>query len=181
MTSPFSSTLSLFLLLITGLSACSADWEGNFPESYQEEYAQVHDCRPSAHPAANYITTWMSPEGVDAWNAMIGSVMGGAEAGTDVSGDLPVGTTLVKAQYSDENCTSLTGYTTMEKLEEGSAPAHGDWRWGFLDAEGVCNDCDAKASCSTCHSPTVNPSCSTSFPFVCTALEEEISAPSSAP
>lgn len=163
------STALVALLLCACLSAClsacnSWDADASFPETYSETYTQLHECKESEHPAADYVITWLSPEGAEAWETMMEGMMGGAEAGGGVV--LPEGTVLVKAQYDDATCSTLSGYTAMEKLAPSSNPELGDFRWQFLDADGSCKDCDAGASCSGCHTL---PSCGLSFPYVCTS------------
>jgi len=151
---------SLFALLLS-LSACGGwDDEAAFPENYSATYTKLHECKPSAHPAASYVLTSLSPEGSEAWSAMMEGIAGGAEPSA-----LPEGTVLVKSQYSDSSCSDLTGYTAMEQLAPATSPALGDFRWQFLDADGSCNNCDAGASCAGCHTA---PSCGAAFPYVCT-------------
>ena len=157
--------LVLSTLTAITLSACNSwDEEAAFPENYQSSYTKLHDCTESAHPAANYVVTWLSPEGAESWAAMMEGVTGGAEPGP-----LPTGTVLVKAQYEDSACSELSGYTAMEQLAPSSSPELGDFRWQFINADGSCNDCDAGTNCSSCHT---TPNCGTAFPYVCTTGSE---------
>jgi len=154
----------LTVMSLVGLSGCGGwDDEASFPENYSASYVKLHECKESAHPAANYVITWLSPEGEQAWQQMMEGMMGGAEPGP-----LPTGTVLVKAQYNDSSCSDLSGYTAMEQLEPGAKPELGDFKWQFLDSDGSCNNCDAGSSCSGCHT---TPNCGGAFPYVCTGSE----------
>ena len=63
----------------------------------------------------------------------------------------PVGATLVKPAYVDEDCTIVTGYTAMQKLTAGSAPSGNDWRWQRLTADRQIVEDGEIATCITCH------------------------------
>ena len=162
------------LLAIAGVmcSVGCTTWDSEvvFPEGFTSSFITVHECQPSgAHVAADYVVTWLSPEGEEAWASMMEGVTAGAEPT-----DLPVGTVLVKAQYDDSDCSQLSGYTAMEKLEPNSNPELGDYRWQFVDADGSCKDCNAKTECSGCHAA---PNCGAAFPYVCTSPTSEAVTP----
>lgn len=155
----FKRLSSLLCIITFLLSACSSwDEEISFPENYSDSYIKLHECKSSAHPAANYVITWFSPDGSDAWNTMMEGMMGGSEGVV-----LPEGVVLVKAQYEDATCSTLSGYTAMEKLAPNTQSELGDFRWQFIDADGACKDCNAGTNCSGCHMP-----CQDKFPYVCT-------------
>ena len=144
--SVFSFYLYIILLSIIFVSACGWDSEIVAPENFEDSYAKLHDCRPSAHPAAAYIITWLSPNGLETWDAL--------KAGeTDV--DFTKDVVVVKSQYANDKCTQLTGYTIMGKIS--GAEDVGNWKWQFVDQHGRCNDCDQGASCAGCH--TTHESC----------------------
>ena len=176
-----SSLFTLFIVITLSLfsSACTGwDEEVAFPEDFQNSYTQIIPCEPSQHVKAVSAKTWVSPQGVDVWNqlveahqSMMGEMMGGMMGGMMADeGMMPAfapGTVVVKAQYSDANCSTLAGYTAMEKLDEGASPSLGDWKWQFTDENGSCSDCNAGAGCSGCHSG--QPSCTQAPEFFCTS------------
>jgi len=126
------------------LSSCGGwDEEAAAPEGFRATYQRLHECRPSAHPAAEFVITWLSPEGAEAWSKI--------KSGLAAEAAFPAGAVAVKAQYSDSSCATLSGYTVMEKLPAGTDAANGDWRWQYLDEDGACNNCALGASCSGCH------------------------------
>ncbi|MCO4762597.1 MAG: hypothetical protein KC502_13885 [Myxococcales bacterium] len=141
--------LTSLLVLGTALSGC-ASWEPEvvFPENYRSTYKKVASCTKSAHPAANYIETWISPDGSDAWSALAVQLAAGD---TETTAVLPEGMVIVKVQYDDSKCQTLANYTAMKKLAVGAAPDVGDWNWQFVDENGECNDCASGASCAGCH------------------------------
>ena len=168
---PISSTVIIVLLIL--IQACGWDDEVAFPENFRQSYVQITPCEVSQHPKANSAITWVSPAGESVWNQLVEAHQRMMEDGMeDVdagAGDLQFdpGTVVVKAQYSDGNCSTLSGYTAMEKQEEGTTPTLGDWRWQFLDENGSCSDCNAGVNCSGCHS--TQPSCTQSPEFFCTS------------
>ena len=132
-------TICTFAAVIAGCA--SWDTEAYMPEDYQSSYTKVHECKKSTHPTGDYVTTWVSPEGAEAF-----------KAGTR---PLPVDTVLVKSQYSDSSCTDQTRFTVMKKGVEGSNEASADWLWQLLDADGQVKECCDGASngCVGCHTP----------------------------
>lgn len=63
----------------------------------------------------------------------------------------PVGATLVKLEYDDEDCTELVGFTAMKKRAAGYSALGNDWQWQRLDAErNVLEDGEIR-TCITCH------------------------------
>jgi hypothetical protein len=83
----------------------------------------------------------------------------------------PMGTVIVKEEFSDPGCTTRVGYTLMRKEASGTAPQYGDWHWQKLDVSGRvlldgagvvapvarCASCHAAADCRardfTCAEP----------------------------
>ncbi|MSP15460.1 MAG: hypothetical protein EXR73_02405 [Myxococcales bacterium] len=57
---------------------------------------------------------------------------------------------LVKAEYADDACTDLVGFTAMHR-EPGFAPATGDWRWQKLDAHREVIEDGDLPRCASCH------------------------------
>lgn len=63
----------------------------------------------------------------------------------------PVGATLVKLEYDDEDCTELIGYTAMQKQEAGYSEVGHDWRWQRVTAEREVVEDGELETCITCH------------------------------
>jgi hypothetical protein len=170
-----SLSIPIFMVILTLIlvQACGWDDEITFPENFKETYTQITSCEISQHPKANSAITWVSPSGESVWEQLVMAHQNMMEEGMDnvdeESEDVQFepGTVVVKVQYSDTNCSTLSGYTAMEKQEAGTTPTLGDWRWQFLDETGACNDCNAGVSCSGCHS--AQPACTQSPEFFCTA------------
>ena len=141
------------------LSACSAwDEQVAAPEDFKSSYTKLHDCKASAHPRAEYVVTWLSPEGEATWDAY---------ASGDLDVDFPVGTVSVKAQYTDDKCANLDTYTIMEKVSEDSSTETAGWLWQYVNDEGGCINCDNGVSCASCHA-----GCQAGPTYFCTAPEE---------
>ena len=140
----------LALLSTTCLSVVGcASWDDQVaaPENFRSSYISLHGCKESAHPAAEYVITYLSPNAQSVWDAY-------SAGDTDV--DFEPGTVSVKVQYSDDQCSDLTGYTVMEKTSADSSGALGGWRWQYLNESGECNDCDAGSACVSCHTPCMS-------------------------
>ena len=141
----YSLLKHLMLLAAFQLVACTGAWDDNVvaPENFRSSYEQLHDCKASAHPKAEYVITWLSPDAQPVWEAI-------SNGQTDQ--EFAMGAISVKTQYSDANCSTLTGYTFMEKVSlEDDAP-YGGWRWQYANEFGECSNCDATDGCAGCHS-----------------------------
>lgn len=137
------------LIWLSMLSGCEGGWDDEVvaPENFRSSYVRLQSsCQPSEHPKANYVMTWLNPEAVPTWEAR--------SMGEDVT--FAVGTVSVKAQYNDEACSSLSGYTLMEKVSTEEGAANGGWKWQFTDENGSCNDCNAGSGCVSCHMGSPN-------------------------
>ena len=130
--------------LFFSFSACSGSWDDEVvaPEDFRATYEQLHECKQSAHPAADYVITWLSPDALPIWEAV--------QAG-ETDADFEVGAISVKSQYSDSSCSELTGYTLMEKVSTESDAPRGGWKWQFTNEYGECSNCDAGDGCVSCH------------------------------
>ncbi len=146
-------------LSLCALVNCTGQWDDSVvaPENFRSSYDQVHECKQSAHPAADYVVTWLSPDAQPVWEAL-------SNGETDV--EFEVGTVSVKSQYSDSNCSTLTGYTLMEKTSVAEDAPHGGWRWQYINEFGECSNCDATDGCAGCHS-----GCTSGPKFFCTQPE----------
>lgn len=69
----------------------------------------------------------------------------------------PIGATLVKPAYLDEDCTTITGYTAMQKISENTAPDGTGWRWQRLNADREVLEDGVIGSCITCHAHHCTP------------------------
>ena len=138
------SLYASFLISLSFLSACSGSWDEEVvaPENFQDSYSKLHECKPSAHPRADYVITWLSPDALPVWEAW---------AEGDAEADFELGAIAVKSQYRDSSCSELTGYTLMEKTSVEADAPNGGWKWQFTNEYGECSNCDAGASCAGCH------------------------------
>ena len=159
----FSSTRSIFKLIVLCLvsitsGACNSwDEEVAAPENFAETYTQLHPCKASAHPQADYVITWLSPEGEATWDEYLAN-------NADV--DFPIGTVSVKAQYTDASCADLEAYTIMEKTSTDSSGEEGGWLWQHVGSDGECLNCDNGVGCASCHA-----GCQTGPAYFCTVPE----------
>ena len=80
-------------------------------------WSEERDCRFTHEHELRYIRVVADPGAREPYRAL------------DPSTPYPVGATLVKLEYDDENCTQLTGYTAMQKQEPGFSATGNDWRW----------------------------------------------------
>lgn len=156
--------LTVTLLLALSLLAGCASWEEEvvFPENFRDSYTKVVDCRKSAHPAAAYVETWMSPSAKAKWDEMAVQL---AAADTSTTVLFPDGAIIVKVQFDDSKCEELANYTAMKKLAPETDAKAGDWKWQFVGDDGTCNNCDVGTDCANCHSD-----CKPA-PFMCTNPE----------
>ena len=146
-------------LLSQGVMGCSTwDDEAIVPEDFRSSYIKLHEeCEVSVHPAAEYVVTYLSPNGREVWEAY---------SEGDMNAEFSTGVISVKAQYSDESCSNLTGYTVMEKVSEDTSGELGGWRWQYLNNAGECINCDGGTGCSGCHA-----GCTAGPDYFCTVPE----------
>jgi hypothetical protein len=69
----------------------------------------------------------------------------------DAQNPYPVGATLVKLEFDDENCKELLGYTAMQKLPRGGTEVGSDWRWQRVDVERNVVEDGLLPRCVSCH------------------------------
>lgn len=101
------------------------------------DYGEVRDCRHSHEHELRHIRVFadaLALEVYDIWDR-----------------PYPVGSTIVKLEYDDEECENLLGYTAMKKLEAGENPAGHDWWWQKLDEDKQVTEEGAPFSCIDCH------------------------------
>ena len=39
------------------------------PENFRRSYIQLHECKSSVHPEADYVISWLSPNAREVWDA----------------------------------------------------------------------------------------------------------------
>ncbi len=107
-------------------TACSpaptppASIEPLWPADYAASYTQVRPCRRSIDHDLGYVTIHANPSSNEAY------------AKRDAP--FPVGSTILKVEYDDEECTTLRGFTVMLREPAGYDPGFGDWHWQKADA-----------------------------------------------
>jgi sugar lactone lactonase YvrE len=113
------------------------------PADYAASYVEVRDCRFSLEHGGVYIRVLTSPEA--------------AQPYLKNASPLPVGSVVVKEEYSDGECEAeeLLRWRAMRKEAPGFDPQDGDWHWQWLTPrrEVVYNE---KSTCIGCH---VRPDC----------------------
>jgi hypothetical protein len=112
------------------------DVEPLFPESYASDWTMVRDCRRSIDHDLAWVQIWTDPTARATYEAR--------------EGTLPVGSTLLKEEFADEDCTDLVGFTVMRR-EEGFAPTKGDWHWQEVTLDGEVVLDGSKFECFHCH------------------------------
>lgn len=138
------------------VDAGTPDPEPVFPADFAERYSEARDCRNSHEHELRYIRVLVSPEAREPYAALSPET------------PYPVGSTLVKEEYDDDQCETLLGYTAYKKLPKGENPAGGDWWWQKLDAERRVVEEGAPWRCINCH--TVH--CAPPYGFDLTCAEE---------
>ncbi|GEM_PF-2725341 len=140
-----------FAVLIGGVLlfvACTS-WDDpnlTFPENYADSYHKLHKCQYGAHPAGEYIITWINDAGKATWDKHTKSF-------DKATYPWPVGTVFLKAQYEDNNCETISRYTVMYKDVTGTAADTGNWRWQHVGPSGKLNEDGQLQGCISCHAP----------------------------
>ncbi|HEU5311264.1 MAG TPA: cytochrome P460 family protein, partial [Candidatus Eisenbacteria bacterium] len=108
------------------------------PSDYLSTYVEVRDCRFSLEHGGVYIRVLTNPEAAQLYR--------------DDAEQLPVGTVVVKEEFSDGHCeqNEIVRYRAMRKEAPGFDPEDGDWHWQFLTPRMEVAE-DTKASCISCH------------------------------
>jgi len=109
-----------------------------FPANYRATYTVVRDCRYSSEHGLVYIRVLANSVGAQPYLAD--------------ANPLPVGSTIVKEEFSSADCNanSLLRWRVMRKEAAGFDPADGDWHWQWVNADRsvLLND---KSTCIGCH------------------------------
>lgn len=116
-----------------------------FPADADTAWNELRDCRHSHEHELRFIRVFASPDAEAPYLAL--------------SPDMPypVGARLVKFEYDDANCTDLLGYTALEKLPAGVAPAGGDWLWQRVGPNRKVLEEGAMPRCINCHQDHCEP------------------------
>lgn len=93
-----------------------------------DQFVEVRGCRPTIEHLAGmtsgapttHVRVLSSPESASAYqaNAMT----------------LPAGTVVIKEEFNDDSCATVTAWTVMRK-EHGYDPSHGDWHYQRVRAD----------------------------------------------
>jgi hypothetical protein len=116
-----------------------------FPANAEAEWTELRDCRHSHEHELRFIRVFASPDAEDPYLALSPDV------------PYPVGARLVKLEYDDFECTNLLGYTALEKLPRGTAPAAGDWLWQRVGPDRKVLEEGAMPRCINCHQEHCEP------------------------
>lgn len=111
--------------------------EAFFPDDVETAFTEVRDCRNSIEHDLVFIRVFADELAHDPY--------------TTHDGGFPEGATVVKAEYADDGCTDLVGYTAMQKLVAGASPDALDWRWQEADANRRVSRDGALLQCIGCH------------------------------
>jgi hypothetical protein len=131
------------LLLALVLSACSDDAEPArpdpiFPPDFETAWKEARSCRFSHDHDLRSIRVFADAQAFEPYTLW--------------SKPYPVGATIVKIEYDDDQCTKVMGLSAMQKLPQGADPALGDWLWQKLDAkQQVIQSEDIPGRCIDCH------------------------------
>ena len=129
--------------------------EPPFPEDYTTSWKQVKPCTEDSVHGGDTIRVFANdlaqPTYTD-WAQRIDPELGTLPPGEMVA--FQPGSVLLKAQYSNSNCSTLKSWTMMTRLEVGGDTANGNWRWEMVtpDEEGNPQQPTAGGDgCFACH------------------------------
>jgi hypothetical protein len=136
------------------LAACGE--EPPFPEDYQTSWQEVLPCAETSQHGGDSIRIFINSAAEPTWNdwaqRVLDSGNGILPAGETI--EFSSGAVLLKAQYSNSNCSQFKHWTMMTRLETGADTANGNWRWEIVtaDEEGVPKTPTAGGDgCFSCH------------------------------
>jgi len=109
-----------------------------FPADYRDDYIEVRDCRFSIEHGGVSIRVLANEIGADAYLAN--------------ANPLPVGSVIVKEEYTGTDCEDAVPdrWRVMRKEAPGFDPVDGDWAWQWVDPDRSVRFND-KATCIGCH------------------------------
>ena len=131
--------LAIGLLATAVIAGCPSDEpaaEPLFAAEYASTFREVRSCRRSGDHDLAYVKVWADPVALEAY--------------TTRAMPFPDGSVIVKEEFADPACTSLTGWTAMRR-EAGLDPDAGDWHWQRLETDRTVSDDGLVQRCRSCH------------------------------
>jgi hypothetical protein len=107
-----------------------------FGASWKDDTTEVRNCRNSIDHDLKFIRVLASGDAVQPY--------------LDRAAPFPEGSVVLKAEYEDEGCTQLVGFTAMRKGKAGSRPTSGDWSFQRTDAARKVISLN-QGRCISCH------------------------------
>lgn len=115
------------------------------PTDYDGRFTEVRNCR-------NTIEHTMTVGNASVSNIRVVTNPEAASAYRMNAATLPVGTLVIKEEFSDASCSRLISWTVMRKEPTGYDPTHGDWRWQRVRASDRAVLEDGRVTrCINCH------------------------------
>jgi hypothetical protein len=108
-----------------------------FPAEWAQTFEEVRDCRRSGDHDLNHVRILVDPAARGPYQ--------------NRNAAFPVGAVILKAEYADEDCTDLAGFTAMRREQPGYDPGGGDWHWQRTDAARAVIDDGIVGRCRSCH------------------------------
>ncbi len=111
----------------------------HFEADYSESFVEVRDCRGSGDHNLSNIRVLANPAALEPYEGRVDP--------------FPVDAILLKEEYDfgDVFCTgSITQWTVMRRLADGSSPDTLDWSWQRVDLSRTVLEADGSA-CVGCH------------------------------
>lgn len=109
-----------------------------FPADVEEAFAEARDCRRSIDHDLSFVRVFADAPAHGPY--------------TTRAEPFPVGATVVKVQYADEDCADVVGFVAMQKRATGEASDSGDWTWQRTSAEREVLEHGDVQGCVFCHS-----------------------------
>lgn len=122
-----------------------------FADEWASTYVELRGCRLSIEHELEHIRVLADP----ATAAQFGACLD-AEPGPDCDQPFSEGAVLLKAQYRDDDCTDLLGFTAVRRQADAPA-AGGGWRWQAVEPDGAVTLDGAPPSCVGCHQTCEGP------------------------
>ena len=140
---PTPSTAATASFTVTASATATVVVAPIFPANYRATYTVVRDCRFSGEHGLVYI------------RVLANSLA--AQPYLNNANPLPVGSTVVKEEFSSADCSlnSLVRWRAMRKEAPGFDPVDGDWHWQWVETDRSVTFND-KSTCISCH---VRPAC----------------------
>lgn len=123
-------------LLVSGCPGDDPAIEPLFEASYTSTFREVRPCRRSGDHDLAFVKVWADPTAFEAY--------------TTRAMPFPDGSVIVKEEFADDACTSLSGWTVMRR-EAGLDPEGGDWHWQSVDPDRRVSADGLVQRCRSCH------------------------------